>query len=816
MAENIDVNVNVNTNVAQRNLNNLNKQVQGVQKSFGALKSAVAGIAIGAFATNILKSANAVFELSQATGIAVSTIQGLSQAFVTNGSDAESAQKAIVKFNKSIDEARQGSGKTQNELSQLGITLDDLRNLSETDLLRKTIQGLDKLPAGAQRTALAMSILGKGVNTVDFKGLNSDLDNFIATAKESEPTIASVGKLFNNLQNIGKQFGDELLKSGGSIVQILEKLTANTEQIAKSLAELVRIATILGVSFLIFSKVLPAIKSLGDAFFLASGAGKFFSKQIGLIFKNLVSLPKNIAAFVLSLVGLKNILVATAGRAGGIKSLAAAFLNLLRIGLRFAGLIGIIYGVAQAFNFLAKTIFGFDVFKWLSDKLTPVIEKFKQFLKLIGFKFDTKPLEEVATVTEEVTNSVTEVVEANLQLKNSVKEVTQSYKDFNQELVRNIGLELQYLKLSEDNVEIAKVQQQIFDKAMDSISDLQKKKANLKDEEKSVIPIIDEQIRKIEQSITADQIRAENAIKNLQAYRLEQERLNNTLELTKQQLNQELNLSGLQQQLELVGQYGEELENNLLILDVERELQSKLLELQFKQLELEKDRGRLGEARFQQEMAHLNTLRQAAQNYANSRIDAEKKILEAQRATQENARLGAEQAIYDISKQFKPYTMAQEAVKKGWDNISSAIDDFAKTGKFKFSDFARSVIADFAKIIAKALIFKAIQSAFGGFGIPLPGLAKGGPAKQGQPYIVGEKGPELFVPKQSGTVVPNNKLGNGQGVATGAVNAPITNNYITNNISAVDAKSVAQLFAENRKSLLGAVATAQREMPYMA
>ena len=51
-------------------------------------------------------------------------------------------------------------------------------------------------------------------------------------------------------------------------------------------------------------------------------------------------------------------------------------------------------------------------------------------------------------------------------------------------------------------------------------------------------------------------------------------------------------------------------------------------------------------------------------------------------------------------------------------------------------------------------------------------------------------------------------------VATGAVSAPITNTYVTNNISAIDAKSVAQLFAENRKTLFGSVQMAQKELSY--
>ena len=39
-----------------------------------------------------------------------------------------------------------------------------------------------------------------------------------------------------------------------------------------------------------------------------------------------------------------------------------------------------------------------------------------------------------------------------------------------------------------------------------------------------------------------------------------------------------------------------------------------------------------------------------------------------------------------------------------------------------------------------------------------PGRAKGGPVQAGKPYLVGEEGPEIIVPKQSGTVVPNHAL----------------------------------------------------------
>lgn len=45
----------------------------------------------------------------------------------------------------------------------------------------------------------------------------------------------------------------------------------------------------------------------------------------------------------------------------------------------------------------------------------------------------------------------------------------------------------------------------------------------------------------------------------------------------------------------------------------------------------------------------------------------------------------------------------------------------------------------------------------------LPGRAAGGPVVGGSPYIVGENGPELFVPGRSGTIVPNDVLAGSAG-----------------------------------------------------
>ena len=52
------------------------------------------------------------------------------------------------------------------------------------------------------------------------------------------------------------------------------------------------------------------------------------------------------------------------------------------------------------------------------------------------------------------------------------------------------------------------------------------------------------------------------------------------------------------------------------------------------------------------------------------------------------------------------------------------------------------------------------------FGAPfsLTGKALGGPVSSGQPYLVGERGPEMFVPGAQGNIVPNNAMGGGANV----------------------------------------------------
>ena len=90
------------------------------------------------------------------------------------------------------------------------------------------------------------------------------------------------------------------------------------------------------------------------------------------------------------------------------------------------------------------------------------------------------------------------------------------------------------------------------------------------------------------------------------------------------------------------------------------------------------------------------------------------------------------------------------------DNLTAAIQ-----GTKSLGDAAKSILNDLSSSLIK-LGVNTILSKIPGFGgLPILGFANGGRPPTGRPSLVGEKGPELFVPKRSGTIIPNDKLAGG-------------------------------------------------------
>jgi lambda family phage tail tape measure protein len=250
------------------------------------------------------------------------------------------------------------------------------------------------------------------------------------------------------------------------------------------------------------------------------------------------------------------------------------------------------------------------------------------------------------------------------------------------------------------------------------------------------------------------------------------------------------------------------------------------------------------QALFDIEQQRLALLREIANikdlPYAE-RLAAEKKVndLLNQRKTdalvaQNEQKLQREDFNLGWEKSYRQYiensTNAAQQGQQAFETLSRGFED-AFTRMFRsgeasfknlksgFKDLANSMIADFVRIQAQSA-FKSIFGAifgggvgsitaapsngmFGGSLLGLPGYASGGNISAGQLSMVGERGPELFLPKQAGTIIPNNMLGGGQ----------TNNTAVTYNIQAVDASSFRSMLARDPEFIHNVAEQGRRQLP---
>jgi len=199
-----------------------------------------------------------------------------------------------------------------------------------------------------------------------------------------------------------------------------------------------------------------------------------------------------------------------------------------------------------------------------------------------------------------------------------------------------------------------------------------------------------------------------------------------------------------------------------------------------------------------------------------------------------------------FSTQKDMFKEIQDIGKSTFEGLKQSLTDFVMTGKLSFSDLSTFIV----RKTVEMLIGQAIQNAFekglamfkadalkkafislheGAMktfaSIPFPfnivavggalafgagiinkikGFEKGGRPPVGRPSIVGERGAELFVPDQAGTVVPNDKLGMGKNV---------TVNF---NINTVDARGFNELLVNSRGVIVNLINSAMNEKGKMA
>ena len=160
-------------------------------------------------------------------------------------------------------------------------------------------------------------------------------------------------------------------------------------------------------------------------------------------------------------------------------------------------------------------------------------------------------------------------------------------------------------------------------------------------------------------------------------------------------------------------------------------------------------------ARLNFESEKLSIIEKLREQVQASTIDGEKELL-------------IKQAILDIEKLRITFSerlsASEQKIKNLYEQMGQSIEnglvnaiEGAIQGTKTLGQVASSVFSQIGRMMLQYGMNSMLSN--------LPGIghifkrAAGGPVSSGSPYIVGEKGPELFVPNSSGNIVPNHEMG---------------------------------------------------------
>lgn len=229
---------------------------------------------------------------------------------------------------------------------------------------------------------------------------------------------------------------------------------------------------------------------------------------------------------------------------------------------------------------------------------------------------------------------------------------------------------------------------------------------------------------------------------------------------------QDQNVAGIQARTDALGKTPQEVKQIEAARAIEKEYEDAVKKVN-------EELGKIGDIEgISQKTRELTDARDKARVATAQALDAEKAQQDALNASWE---YGANVALRTYVEQLNNVAQTTEqAMTRAFKGMEDALVNFVKTGKLDFKSLADSIITDLIRIQIQQSIMKPladsmtnsgglaglVSSLFGG------GKASGGAVDSSKWYVVGEHGPELFAPGESGTIIPNGAVVGSSGGVT--------------------------------------------------
>jgi hypothetical protein len=872
------------------NLSKLSDAAENAKGKIEGLGTAILGVSFGAFIMGALEAADRISDLSDATGIAIVNIKSFETALETAGGKAKNVERAINGFVASIEAAADGSIKAREAFNKVGVSLEDIKDLSEQDLLDKTIKGLGRMKeegkSASEIAATSTILLTKAFRGVDVEKFVDDFQKGKITMAEMADQIKAAADANAKLEATFRTLQQGAL----SAIQPILKLFGETELTVKSATKIVQglgiaLGVVFGVSMLAnIIAIVGAIGRLNAVLGVTAGLSNAIGKSpVGLLAKiaaagvavgaassaeleDLIKknedLQKSFGDFDFGVEPGKN----NKEKANRQIALDANQQAAIESNKRIAQSIG----EANKSALLAQENDRLAAAARTSNVLISMEEKTANEIKKININADQEiakataniratdkigPAQkdrEIAAKTAEIRKKAAlEISDVNLksatynqeqnraleQFNQSQKQTLDDYQERNRLVSQNIDFETSLIGKTADQVEVQRVREGILKSQAQALRSLESQISKLElDKALGIDPKADEKIKEIKNTMkgiqedtakAADQ--AQGFIETQQGIRLvEADRLNQI----------KLAVDYYDQQAKAAGTLGDILRGinaNKVDLDFQASLKGmNPLERQIATInETARKAGMAAGATFAAGFSEEDMSPERAQQLANGL----KGITKAQQdlANDQVAMLLRSRTFSEgWSEAFKTYSdnakNASQQAANYFSTFTKGVEDaivrFVKTGKLSFKDLANSLIEQLVRVQVQQAI-TAGSNAIGGLGglggllkvgasflfggTPfsgggnIPGFAAGGAVGANSPIVVGERGPELFIPQSAGNIVPNSAISSGgSGLGTTIVNY---------NISAVDASSFRSLVARDPSFIYAVTEQGRRSQP---
>tara|TARA_R110002167_G_scaffold198340_1_gene401379 strand:- start:1901 stop:4183 length:2283 start_codon:yes stop_codon:yes gene_type:complete len=191
-------------------------------------------------------------------------------------------------------------------------------------------------------------------------------------------------------------------------------------------------------------------------------------------------------------------------------------------------------------------------------------------------------------------------------------------------------------------------------------------------------------------------------------------------------------------------------------------------------------------------------------------------LTHGQAAALAKLQIGLEETREAQAKYITDFEAFKDKIKGLGDSIGDALAKGLMEGKISLSSFAdifRSFIADMIADVIKLQVIRPIfENLFGGFnlGSIFAGVkagAGGGSMSPNRPHLVGERGPELFVPSGAGTLMNNMNTKNAMGGGGMVINQSIN---VSTGVAQTVRAEIANLLPAIRNDTMRAVADGKR------